>query len=301
MSHPLLTPPPTRLPLVPFARLVDEARAALPPDLPTDPHRLLVALDVDGTILRPDGASPRVRRAFHDLLDAGATVVVASGRDWGAAVPVFRYLGASDGWAVCSNGAVLARRDPAAPHGARVLRRHTFDPGPVVERFRAAIPGVRFAVERKGLGYLVSHPFPAGELISGWRLVPLPLLEATPTSKLVARDPAMDRNAFEDAVAGLGLQGAYEYAVGWTSWADVNPRGRTKATGLEELRARLGLPSSGTVAVGDGTNDVPMFAWAHHGVAMGGASAAVRARADAVTGPVEYDGAAAVMRALLER
>jgi hydroxymethylpyrimidine pyrophosphatase-like HAD family hydrolase len=34
---------------------------------------------------------------------------------------------------------------------------------------------------------------------------------------------------------------------------------------------------------------------------MGGASAEVRAHADAVTGAVEHDGAAAVMRAILER
>lgn len=301
MSHPLLTPPPTHLPFVPFDRLVEQARAALPPDLPRDPRELLVALDVDGTILRPDGASPRVRQAFHDLVDAGATVVVASGRDVGAALPVFGYLRTDRGWAVCSNGAVLARRDPAAPHGARVLCRHTFEPGPVVELFRAAIPRVRFAVEDGGFGYLVSSPFPRGELVSGSRVVSLAQLEGTPTPKLVARVPEMQRDAFEDAVRGLGLDGRVEYAVGWTSWADVNPKGRTKAAGLEELRAALDLPSSGTVAVGDGTNDVPMLEWAHHGVAMGGATPRVRARADTVTGPVEHDGAAAVMRALLDR
>ena len=41
--------------------------------------------------------------------------------------------------------------------------------------------------------------------------------------------------------------------------------------------------------------------WAHHSVAMWGAIDEVRACANALTGPVEYDGAGAVMEALLRR
>ena len=75
----------------------------------------------------------------------------------------------------------------------------------------------------------------------------------------------------------------------------------TKASGLESLRQRIGLPACGTVAVGDGTNDIAMIEWAAFGVAMGGASDEVRAHADHVTAAVENDGAAAVMHGIMRR
>ena len=43
-----------------------------------------------------------------------------------------------------------------------------------------------------------------------------------------------------------------------------------------------------------------MLQWAAHGVAMGGATPQVQAAADTVAGPVDYDGAAAVIEAILE-
>lgn len=61
------------------------------------------------------------------------------------------------------------------------------------------------------------------------------------------------------------------------------------------------MPAAGTVAVGDGTNDIAMIEWAAFGVAMGGASDEVRAHANHVTAAVENDGAAAVMHAIMRR
>ncbi|MBF0940195.1 MAG: HAD family phosphatase, partial [Schaalia georgiae] len=99
----------------------------------------------------------------------------------------------------------------------------------------------------------------------------------------------------------LSAADRYEVFVGWTSWADISPLGATKASALEWLRSRLGVPRDGTVAVGDGTNDIAMIEWAFFGAAMGGAIEEVRAHADHVTAAVENDGAAAVMRVVLER
>ena len=44
-----------------------------------------------------------------------------------------------------------------------------------------------------------------------------------------------------------------------------------------------------------------MLAWAAHGVAMVGSAEAVQTAADAVTDDVAHDGAAVVLRALLDR
>ncbi|WP_406230986.1 HAD family hydrolase [Nocardia sp. NBC_01009] len=52
------------------------------------------------------------------------------------------------------------------------------------------------------------------------------------------------------------------------------------------FRRRLGVSADDTLAVGDGTNDLEMLAWAAHGVAMGEAPAVVCAVADEVCPPV---------------
>lgn len=301
MSIPLLTPPPTGEPRVPFPELVERARAALPDDLPEDLSQVMVALDVDGTLLRPDGASPQVRRAFHDLVDAGAHVVIASGRGINALRPVFEYVRSDSGWAVASNGTLLAQWDPAVRGGVEVAVEHSFDPTGAIDALRAAIPEILIGVEDHRTGFLLSGHFPPHEFVESNRVAPMEDLRGRATTKLIGRAPWLSRDEFEVVVEGLGLETSYEYAVGWTSWVDVGPRGVTKASGLAELAGRLEVPPQGTVAVGDGTNDISMLEWAAHGVAMGGATEAVRSHADAVTGAVEHDGAAAVMRAILER
>ncbi len=61
----------------PFEDLLDEATAALPADFPTSAGQVLVALDIDGTILTPAGATPRVLEGIHALAAAGAHVLIA--------------------------------------------------------------------------------------------------------------------------------------------------------------------------------------------------------------------------------
>ncbi|WUI35371.1 HAD hydrolase family protein [Nocardia sp. NBC_00416] len=58
---------------------------------------------------------------------------------------------------------------------------------------------------------------------------------------------------------------------------------------------QLGAPANGTLAVGDGVNDLEMLAWAAHGVAMGHAPEVVRAVADEVCPPVAEDGPATLL------
>ena len=297
MSNSLLTPPPTDLPPIPFAQLCEQAQAALPADFATDASQVLVALDLDGTLLTESGASDRTRQAIADLRAAGAQVVIATGRGLAATTPVLPLLDFTDGWMVCSNGAALIRVEDG---GCQVVRNLQFDPAPVIETVWEHYPQALIAVEDADGGYRISAEFPPRELIESWELASRQELMGHPVTKLVVRIPGMDRDEFEQRMFALGLQDV-ELAVGWTSWMDVAARGVTKAFGLERLRHDLGVSERGTVAIGDGTNDIAMLRWAYHGVAMAGATQAVRQHANAVTGPVEYDGAAAVMQAVRQR
>ena len=95
----------------------------------------------------------------------------------------------------------------------------------------------------------------------------------------------------------MGLSGV-NYAVGFTAWLDITAEGVSKASALERVRRRVGVPRARTVAVGDQRNDREMLRWAACGVAMGNAPEEVIADADVLTGHVLADGAAQVLRAL---
>lgn len=282
----------------PFAVLCDEAEAALPPGFPADAPQVLVALDIDGTILTPAGATERVLEGIHGLSAAGAQVVIATGRALEGVTPVLEVLDFTEGWALCNNGATLVR---VTGGECEIVEEHTFVPGPVLAEIAGALPEAVFA-SMPHPDTLLSAPFPNDEIEgTDRRVVSMEELASTPTPKVVVREPDMDRDYFESVLTSLTVARTHEVFVGWTSWADIEPKGVTKASGLEELRVRLDVPGAGTVAVGDGTNDIAMIQWAAFGVAMGGASTEVRSRARHVTAAVENDGAAAVMHALMRR
>jgi hydroxymethylpyrimidine pyrophosphatase-like HAD family hydrolase len=77
------------------------------------------------------------------------------------------------------------------------------------------------------------------------------------------------------------------------------PLGLIKAKGLALAARRLGAPAGETIAFGDMPNDVPMFGWAAHGVAMANAHPELLAVADEVTASNDADGIAAVLERLL--
>lgn len=297
MSNPLLTPPKTTLAPIPFETLVKQALAAMPAELGVPSPRLLIALDVDGTLLTTEGATEVTKSRVAALQDAGVQVVVATGRGIGATLPVLEEVEIHDGWAVASNGAITLRIREGE---VDVVERRYFDPAPVIDQVLERYPDALIAVEDNNSTMRISREFPPRELMENWVIEPIETLRAEPVTKLVVRIPGMDRDEFADRMDELDLS-MVEPAVGWTSWMDVNAAGTTKASALEALRVKLAVPTTGTVSIGDGTNDMAMLEWAYHGVAMAGATDEVRAVADTVTGPVEYDGAGAIMEALLRR
>lgn len=297
MSNPLLTPPPTTLAPIPFETLVAEATEAFPKDLAPTNSQMLIALDVDGTLLTIDGASEITKDTMSRLQDEGVNVVVATGRGVGATLPVLKEVGIHDGWAVSSNGALILKIEDGKH---KIVHAKYFDPAPIIDQVMEVYPHALIAVEDETFTYRVSQQFPPKELIEAWTLDDVQGLKSKPVTKLVVRIPGMDRDYFAAQMAKLDLSSVTP-AVGWTSWMDVNAADTTKASGLEWLRKELGVPSNGTVSIGDGTNDMAMLRWAYHGVAMAGAIEEVRQCADTVTGPVEYEGAGAVMEALLRR
>lgn len=271
-------------------------------DRPTDAGRhpvrdspLLIALDVDGTVLHHNGhLSARVREmvASLDSLDH-VTVVIATGRSVLATLPVMEQLGLMTPGrpAVCSNGAVTISVDPEAEAGYRLDDVVTFDPAPAVSLVRQELPGVLVAVEEIGVGFKVSMPFPEGELWGEETVVPDEELLADPVTRVTFRDPCSTSEEFSELVERIGLHGV-SYAVGYSAWLDLAPEGVSKASALEQVRRRLHVEPHRTVAAGDQRNDLEMLEWAACSYAMGQAPPEVVAAADRMTGTVEEDGLA---------
>jgi hydroxymethylpyrimidine pyrophosphatase-like HAD family hydrolase len=260
---------------------------------------LMVALDIDGTLVRSDGTvSVAVRDAVREVLEAGTNVVLATGRSIAGVLPVLDELGLERAWVVASNGAVCARVDPLLPGGHEITDVVTFDPEPALRLLRGFLPESLFAVEKAGEGFLVSHPFPPGELSGPVVVADFDQLCESPASRVTIRDLGLDARDFREVVERSGLAGV-TYAIGWTAWLDLTPPGVTKASGLEIIRERVEVARGATVAVGDGHNDIEMLRWARVGVAMGGADAETASAADAVARHVDEDGLVLVLHSLL--
>jgi hydroxymethylpyrimidine pyrophosphatase-like HAD family hydrolase len=267
---------------------------------PTGHEAGLVALDVDGTMIDFDGNMTHgVRDTVAKVVDAGVHVVVATGRSLTATFPILEELNLDTGYIVCSNGAVTVRLDPGLPAGNEVVETITFDPSPALRLLREHLPGAAYAVEdTTGAGYRISGPFPEGELIGELRFVDFEDLLGEPATRVVVRSPSHTPQEFLELTQHIGLHGV-NYAVGWTAWLDLAPEGVSKATGLELVRQRLDIPAAATVAVGDGRNDLEMFAWAGWSVAMGNGQPEAIEAADDVTRHVHEDGLVDVLESVL--
>ena len=73
-------------------------------------------------------------------------------------------------------------------------------------------------------------------------------------------------------------------------------KGNSKAHGMELFLDKLNVPQEETFAIGDSTNDLPMFALAGTTVCMGGGMDELKARADFITGRVTEDGIFTALR-----
>ncbi|MGV2914810.1 HAD family hydrolase [Streptomyces alfalfae] len=270
------------------------------PVTPSFPYKL-VATDLDGTLLRSDDTvSDRTRDALAAATAAGAAHIVVTGR----AVPWTRHILDDlgyDGIAVCGQGAQVYH---AGEH--RLLTSVTLDrqlAGLALAKIEAEIGPLALAASRDGID---------GEVLVGPGYAvqdgPLPVISMTdpsdlwsaPLNKVYVQRPGLG----DDALAAVAHQVAGDL-VGVTmageGIVELLPLGLTKATGLSLAARRLGAKAVDTIAFGDMPNDIPMFAWAAHGVAMANAHEELKAVADEVTTSNETDGIAVVLERLLGR
>ncbi|YCK81942.1 HAD family hydrolase [Arthrobacter sp. D3-18] len=268
-------------------------------DQPNNNNKLMIALDVDGTLVDHDGhMSSAVRSAAQAVVARGHDVMIATGRSLNATLPIIQQIGLERGYAVCCNGGVTLRLDPSLEKGYEIIHKATFDPAPALKALRERLPNAKYALEDEDGNFLSTERFQDASFgVESIGVDFQTMLDSTAV-RVVVFSSENTSDEFNEAIRHIGLSGV-TYSVGWTAWLDIAAEGVTKASALEALRHKLGTDLANTVAVGDGRNDIEMLTWAGRGVAMGQAPDEVIAVADEVTASVLDDGAAQVLRSLL--
>jgi Cof subfamily protein (haloacid dehalogenase superfamily) len=261
--------------------------------------RWLIALDVDGTVMREDGQiTESVFAAVRHVRDLGHEVMLATGRSVSMTLPVLDRLGLTPRYVVCSNGAITLKRDEDAPSGYSRVHVDAFDPSEVLTTIRGSLEGASYAIEDETGLYRYSGYFPDSTLGASSVKVQFDELLGHAATRVVVISPGHAIEDFLSIVEKMGLH-KVTYNVGWTAWLDIAPDGVNKATALERVREWHGIPRSKVMVVGDGRNDIDMLVWASddgRGVAMGQAPDEVRAVANEITGTDLEDGVAHVLK-----
>ncbi len=257
----------------------------------------LIATDLDGTVVRSDGAvSERTKRAFARVESAGSTLVFVTGRP-----P--RWMGtvadalAHRGLAICANGAIVYDL-----HTESVVGTHTIeacDLEAAVNVLAKALPDLGFAVEHgDGLVYSDGYELANWDAETPQRPVARDELVARPAAKLLARHPELDADALLAEAADLVGDMVLPTHSNGRRLIEMSALGVSKASTLAELCDDQGIPAEDVVAFGDMPNDLPMLVWAGRGYAVANAHPSVLAAVDFTVASNDDDGVARTIEEL---
>ena len=273
------------------------------------PRFALAAVDIDDTLVGPDGVvSPANAAALARLVADGTRVVLASGRSHANMLPFHRMLGLPPGPIISSQGAVVQESDTGAvrfayamsPHDVADVTRHGRERGFAVQHYRPG--GIHTETRTRWTEYdQTRNAEPHREVPDG----------LTAGQGGAVPDDVMkiiwlgDPDAIAQAVAEAHARHDARLAVVRTDppYLEFTAANVNKATALAAVAESLGASRAEVVAFGDGNNDAAMLAWAGLGVAMPHAAPSALAAADYVgpDGDLETALARAVAMALEAR
>ena len=268
----------------------------------------LLAIDIDGTLLNSDGQVPDANRvAIARAMDAGVEIVLATGRRYDFARPVFEAV-PGPLTLILSNGAIVKTRE------GHTLMRHLL-PRRIAHAVLALVPEHRDSAavifDRPREGQVVyeaidwEHPQHHRFFATNRPY----LSEVMPLEDCLTEDPVqvMFTGGCSDMLRVLEkLECAHgaagDYAVALTEYehrdfslVDVVRAGCSKGSALREWAAARGVPPDAVMAVGDNHNDLPMLEFAGVPVLMGNAADDLKALGWAVTSTNDEAGVASAI------
>lgn len=258
----------------------------------------LIATDLDGTLLRPDGTiSSGTYTILQEIQKAGIIVVLVSARPPRVLHKIARASGII-GLAICCNGAIIYDLDQEiiiqhAPLMPELAAR-------LIQTLREKIPNLCFACEC-GLEFKCEPDFyslnPVKEQISPHIADALTFCNE-PITKLImlhATYSAEELSALTTQIIGEQVTVTHS----GSPFLEISAVGVHKAWALTALCEKLEITADEVVAFGDMPNDLSMLRWAGHGVAMANAHPLVKEEANEVTLSNAEDGVARVLERIL--
>jgi len=261
----------------------------------------MLALDMDGTLLRSDETvSPRNRAAVAACLERGVTVVLASGRFYGAITPYMKYWPGRPIWVAACNGALVYAPGSDEPFLSRVLDpslareilswadarglyvKAYFDDAVMTNQMTEE---TRLFMQR--FGQIQVEPDIAAAVHKG----PAKIIAFAEVSRI----PELERELHERWGDRLEVTGSEPHVL------ELTAPGATKGGALRALAERLGVDRSQVAAIGNERNDLSMILWAGRGATVANANDAVLAVAPRVVAHHDEDGVAEFIESFLDQ
>jgi Cof subfamily protein (haloacid dehalogenase superfamily) len=257
----------------------------------------LVATDLDGTLLRPDGTvSARTVRAVRAARDAGLHVIPITGRPPRVTWDIAKEAGLGP-LGVCSNGGALVDIS-----SMEVIEIQTID-GDVVEEIvhmlRRVFPGAVFAIEE-----MDTFTHEAGFMEAAWNWDDRTdqvgdIIDAVGPAcmKLIVRRPGWPARHLLSELNNQVVESVHITSSG-LDWVEIGAPGISKAYATERACERLGVAAGEVVAIGDNHNDLAVLGWAGRTAAPANAIPEVLSIVQQVLPPNCEDGVAKLLEAL---
>lgn len=270
----------------------------------------LIALDIDGTLLDSHGNIPEAnRRAIGHAIARGVEVVLATGRRYDFAKPIFDSL-PGPLTLILSNGAIVKTS------GGRTLMRNLL-PLSLARQVLAEA-----AEHRESAALIFDRPL-EGQVVyervdwehprhSRYFHANRPFItEVRPLEDALVEDPVQvmfTGPCVEMRALFVRLRGAGAYSVALTEYeprdfslVDVVQDGCSKGTALRAWAERRGVRPEHVMAVGDNLNDLEMLEFAGSPVVMGNGLSELKARGWQVTATNDEAGVSAAIETLVLR
>lgn len=256
---------------------------------------MVIFFDIDGTIIDDSTHQipPSAIRAVEKLKENGHIAIINTGRPYYQVDPriksmAFRGFSCGCGMEVLLDDAWLVRAKPPAPLRAQTLNccrahhMHSFyeteDGGILLDGESSTHPIMSKEVLRLQTAGFPIHHVQEGETPDFVKFVTFP-------------DEVTDLAAFKSEMSQY-----YTIIDRENDMLELVLKGFTKAAGMQRILDTLGTSPRDTFAIGDSTNDLPMFSLAAHTICMSGGAEEVKRVCEYVTSTVLEDGIEKALR-----
>jgi len=267
-------------------------------------YKLLV-VDIDGTLVGRDGSiSAEDREALAKARELGIAVSLSTGRVTRACQSIIERL-SLDGYHIFFDGALVSNPNQSQEVYVQPLDKLIVQEAVEFSRsndiYLELYSATHYFVERETWGTDIHRQFFALEPVmidltkvtNQERIIKVELMTSTPEEVAKARSFHLH---FHDR---LHFSMARSPAYPGVEFINVVDLGVSKGKALEALASHLGIPLTEVMAIGDGTNDIPLLSSVGLAVAMDNAPDEVKAVAHYITLDVDHNGLAAAVNKFL--